>query len=112
MRPVGGLTVSQERLAKEALAADLAQEPSLVAAACGRPVGRLVRAFRQTTGMPPYRWLRAHRVERAKDLLLTSHLTLAQIAYDCGFADQSHFTRVFAATVGAPPGAWRRGRRG
>jgi AraC family transcriptional regulator len=108
-----GLSAWQERTAKAALAGDLAQEPSLakVAIACGLPLGRFVRAFRQTTGMPPFRWLRAFRVERARDLLLNSPLALAQIAYDCGFADQSHFTRVFTAIVGVTPGAWRRARR-
>ncbi len=82
------------------------------AAACGLPLGRFARAFRETVGMPPYRWLRGFRVERAKELLLASKLALAQIAYDCGFADQSHFTRVFTQVVGTTPGAWRRARRG
>jgi AraC-like DNA-binding protein len=114
VRRVGGLTPRQERAAKAALIADLGEEPSLaeVATACGLPPGRFARAFRQTTGVPPYRWLRTFRVERAKDLLLGSPSTLAQIAYECGFADQSHFTRVFTAAVGTTPGAWRRGRRG
>ena len=113
-RRAGGLTVWQERIAKEALAADLGEETSIanVAEACGLPIGRFVRAFRLTTGMPPHRWLRAFRVERAKDLLLNSTMALAQIAYDCGFADQSHFTRVFTVAVGTSPGAWRRGRCG
>ncbi len=109
----GALSARQERIAKAALAADLASEPSLedVARACGLSVSRLVRGFRQATGMPPYRWLRRYRVERTKDLLLNSPLALAQIAYECGFADQSHFTRVFTAAVGTTPGAWRRARR-
>jgi AraC-like DNA-binding protein len=113
LRPAGGLSVRQERMAKDALVADLAEEPPLasIARACGMPVGRFIRAFRLTTGMPPFRWVRAFRVERAKDLLLNSPLALAQIAYDCGFADQSHFTRVFTAAVGTTPGAWRRARR-
>ncbi len=34
---------------------------------------------------------------------------LADIAAACGFADQSHFTRVFARSMGTPPGSWRRG---
>jgi len=107
------LSARQERLAKEALVSDLTQVPALgtVARACNMPVSRFVRAFRQTTGMPPFRWLRAFRVERAKDLLLNSPLALAEIAYDCGFADQSHFTRVFIAAVGTTPGAWRSARR-
>jgi AraC-like DNA-binding protein len=75
------------------------------------PESRFVRLFRMTTGMPPYRWVRAFRLEQAKELLFNSSLSLAQIAYDCGFADQSHFTRAFAAATGTTPGAWRRARR-
>jgi|HubBroStandDraft_5_1064220.scaffolds.fasta_scaffold131217_2 AraC family transcriptional regulator len=110
----GGLSPSQERVAKELLTADLAEEPAIadVARACGLPMGRFVRAFRQSTGEPPYRWLRHFRVERAKELLFHSALSLAQIAYDCGFSDQSHFTRVFCHATGTAPGAWRRARRG
>jgi AraC-like DNA-binding protein len=110
----GRLTPSQEHKAKALLSGDLTREPSIpaVAIACGLPPGRFVRAFRLTTGVPPHRWLRQFRVSRAQDLLFGSRLSLAQIAYDCGFADQSHFTRVFATAVGVTPGAWRRLRRG
>lgn len=109
-----GLSKRQERLAKELLSGCLDAEVRLpeVAGACGLPVRRFVRAFRQTTGMPPHRWLRSFRVERAKDLLLHTDLTLTQVAYACGFADQSHFSRVFAASAGTPPGQWRRRRHG
>jgi transcriptional regulator GlxA family with amidase domain len=47
----------------------------------------------------------------AQDLLLNPALTLEQIAVRCGFADQSHLSRVFAAFVGTAPGEWRRQRR-
>jgi AraC-like DNA-binding protein len=40
--------------------------------------------------------------------LLNSDATLADIAVGCGFADQSHFTRVFARQIGLTPGQWRR----
>jgi AraC-like DNA-binding protein len=110
---VSPLSPWQERLAKELLAADLTAEPSVaeIARACRLPPRRFLRAFRETTGMPPHRWLRTFRIERAKELLLQSSLSLAQIAYDCGFADQSHLTRTFAAAIGVTPGAWRRARR-
>ena len=68
------------------------------------------RAFRQTTGMPPHQWLTKHRVERAKALLSLGSLELAEIAEACGFADQSHFTRVFSRCEGVTPGRWRRRR--
>jgi AraC-like DNA-binding protein len=112
--PAGRMTPSQEQKAKALLSVDLTQEPSIpdVAVACGLPPGRFVRAFRLATGMPPHRWLRQFRVARAQELLFGSPLSLAQIAYDCGFSDQSHFTRVFATAVGITPGAWRRSRRG
>lgn len=108
-----GLSKRQERLAKEMLSACIEGDPHLadVAQACDLPVSRFVRLFRQTTGMPPHRWLRSYRVERAKELLLNSDLSLAQIAYSCGFADQSHFTRVFGLWAGTTPGTWRRSRR-
>jgi AraC-like DNA-binding protein len=65
------------------------------------------RAFRQTFGMPPYRYLLVRRVERAKQLLLLNQLSLADIALRCGFAGQSHFNRIFTAATGRSPGAWR-----
>lgn len=65
------------------------------------------RAFRHTFGMPPYRYLLLRRVERAKKLLLLNQFSLAEIALRCGFAGQSHFNRIFAASTGRSPGAWR-----
>jgi transcriptional regulator GlxA family with amidase domain len=44
-------------------------------------------------------------------LLLSTSEPLEAIALACGFADQSHMTRVFTKAIGSPPGAWRRARR-
>jgi AraC family transcriptional regulator len=41
-------------------------------------------------------------------LLTNNNFVIAEIALDCGFADQSHFTRVFQRAAGMSPGAWRR----
>nr|WP_313903862.1 helix-turn-helix domain-containing protein [Rhizobium leguminosarum] len=48
------------------------------------------------------------RVSRAQVLLRASNAPLAEVAIACGFADQSHFTRVFSTIVDATPGNWRR----
>lgn len=48
-------------------------------------------AFRNATGCAPYQWLLARRIEQARQLLRTTDLPLAEIALECGFADQSHF---------------------
>jgi AraC-like DNA-binding protein len=110
--PRGGLAPWQERRAKELLDADLRGDIQLeqVAMECGISVRHFARAFRQSVGTPPYRYLLKRRVERAQDLLMDPTLSLPDIALSCGFADQSHFTRVFSASVGMSPGAWRRVR--
>src|SRR5438552_18460374 len=66
------------------------------------------RAFRNSSGVSPHRWLLKHRVDHARELLSDRALSLTDIALSCGFADQSHFTRVFTAMVGVSPGVWRR----
>lgn len=108
----GTLAPWQERRAKEILSANLGGEVSLdrLASECGLSVRHFARAFRQTTGSPPHRWLLKLRITKAKELLLKSKLSLSDIALACGFADQSHFTRVFSATVGESPGVWRNNR--
>lgn len=106
----GTLAPWQLRRATEAMATQGDADLSLkeLASACGLSVSYFVRAFKATTGDPPHRWIMRHRVERSKSLLCDSHTPLAEIAVICGFADQSHFTRVFRTFVGVSPAAWRR----
>jgi AraC family transcriptional regulator len=115
MQPVqrprkGGLAPWQERQAKDLLLADLTGKTPLaeVAAACGLSGSYFARAFRRSTGLPPHAWLNRARTERAMILLRQRRQTLSEIALECGFVDQSHFTRVFARRVGLTPGAFRR----
>ena len=67
-----------------------------------------VRAFVKSFGVPPHRWLLRRRIELAKRLMRCSDAPLCQVASACGFADQSHFTRVFSRYVKVTPGRWRR----
>jgi AraC family transcriptional regulator len=112
--PRSGLAPWQERRAKELLIACLHDDLPLshVAMECGLSVRHFSRAFRLSTGLPPHRWLMKQRVDRARELLRARVLSLADVAHFCGFADQSHFTRVFTALVGTSPGAWRREAQG
>ncbi len=66
------------------------------------------RAFRQSTGVPPYRWLMERRIDHARQLLMRRDLAIADIALACGFFDQSHFTTVFRRGVGMTPATFRR----
>jgi AraC family transcriptional regulator len=111
--PRGGLAPWQERRTKEMLDARLDGSVQLaeLAAACQLSVRHFARAFRQSTGQPPHRWLMERRLERAEGLLEFSRVPLGEIATSCGFASPSHFARVFRQATGTTPGAWRRGRQ-
>ena len=106
----GGMTRLQAARAKEFLAAHCADDLSLldVARACGLSRGHFTKAFRVATGLTPHQWLQRYRIDKAKNQLLDPALSIADIAISCGFADQSHLTRVFSRLVGDSPAAWRR----
>jgi AraC family transcriptional regulator len=109
----GGLSRRNERRAKEIIDANLSGDLSAAKLAheCGMSASHFRRAFRQSVGVAPHRWLVLRRVEVAKDLLCNSTRAISEIALDCGFADQSHFTRVFSNIAGLSPGEWRRENR-
>jgi|GEM_PF-2618456 len=69
------------------------------------------RTFRATFGLAPHAWLRERRLERARELLVTTDDAIASIAMATGFADQSHLTRCFRARYGITPAALRGVRR-
>jgi AraC-like DNA-binding protein len=106
----GGLATWQLKRVHEILMHNLHGDVSLgeLANDCGISTSHFARAFRQSTGLAPHRWLLQRRVDKAKDLLSDGRMSLADIALTCGFGDQSHFTRVFTRLVGISPGAWRR----
>src|ERR1700750_73320 len=70
-------------------------------------VWRLCHIFKSDVGMPPIRYLRLLRMERAKDLLEASFLSVKEIAYQVGLNDESHFVRDFKSTYGFSPALYR-----
>jgi AraC-like DNA-binding protein len=112
MNARGGLSRRQQRRVVEMLDANLDGTVSLtgLATECGLSVRHFARAFKESMGLPPHRYLLKRRIETARGLLLSSKLSLHEIALTCGFTDQSHFTRVFTASMGISPGALRRAR--
>jgi transcriptional regulator GlxA family with amidase domain len=70
-------------------------------------VWRLCHIFKSDVGMPPIRYLRLLRMERAKDLLESSFLSVKEIAYQVGVNDESHFVRDFKSTYGFSPALYR-----
>jgi AraC-like DNA-binding protein len=66
------------------------------------------RAFKQSVGVPPHRYVMTRRIATAAHLVRESDSTLTEIALIAGFSDQSHFTRVFVEMMGEGPRAYRR----
>ena len=108
--PRGGLAPWQLRRARELLSANLGGAIALrdIAQECGLSVSHFSRAFRVSAGMAPHQWLLQRRVDHARNLLPDLRMSLSDVALASGFADQSHFTRVFSRLAGCSPGNWRR----
>lgn len=68
----------------------------------------LARVYRRLHGCSIGEALRRRRIEHAVERLRSGHVDLAELALECGFADQSHFTRAFRREVGTSPDRFRR----
>lgn len=65
--------------------------------------------FKASTGMTAHQYVLRCRIERAKKYLRDSKLTLSSVSTATGFADQSHFTKIFGRFVGVTPSRFRAG---
>jgi AraC family transcriptional regulator len=99
--------------ARERIHADLGARPSLtgLAESVGVHPVTLARAFRRTYGCTVGEYVRALRIERATRQLSNTDLSLAKIALDAGFSDQSHFSNLFRQHTGLSPFRFRRAVR-
>jgi transposase len=66
--------------------------------------------FKRSVGIAPYQYLMQQRVERAKQLLEQQSIAISDIALDCGFANQTHLTKVFRQMTGMTPKAYQKRR--
>ena len=106
----GGLPGWQQKKLARYIEEHLAEELSLSSLA------RLVRlspfhfsrAFKESFGMPPHRYLTSRRIERAKALLVKRKLSVTEIGFDVGFSETSSFTSAFRKVTGETPTEYRR----
>lgn len=105
----GGLSQALLRRVIEYIDAHLDQDLGLrsLAEVAGLSEDHFARTFRESTGMPPYRYLLQRRLTRARELLETSDMPIAEIAQTLGFADQSHLTNLLRRDTGMTPGKLR-----
>jgi AraC-like DNA-binding protein len=71
-------------------------------------VSRLHELFRPAAGASPGAYIRSRRFEKAKALLLDTHLSVKEVAEDVGIHDDSHFVRDFERIYGTSPRNFRR----
>ena len=92
------------------LRANIGREVTIneLAGRAGVSIGHFITTFRQRYGISPYRYLTASRIREAQRLLRETSCSVADIALEVGFCDQSHFTRTFRQLVGQPPARWRK----
>ena len=95
----------EERLEFAITLADLAQ-------IAGGSVYHFSRAFKNTVGDSPYSYVLRRRIERAKMLIGSTDLALAEIANACGFRNTLHLSKTFSRLVGINPSRYRREERG
>jgi len=65
------------------------------------------RAFRNSTGTPPHKYVIDRRIEKAKSLLSEKYLPLVEVGLSVGFQNQSHFTTLFHKRTGVTPKVYR-----
>ncbi|MFM7603546.1 MAG: helix-turn-helix domain-containing protein [Pseudanabaena sp.] len=91
----------------------LADELAIATLAALIPMSQFhfARAFKAAIGESPHRYITQRRIERAKILLSMTRISNAEIAYQVGFSNQSHFTAQFRKAIGLTPKQFRESAR-
>ena len=106
----GGLAAWQKRMVRKHIVDEQLQGPIRVgelAKLVSLSPSYFSRAFKASFGERPHDFVIRTRIERARTLILTTSLSLGQIALACGLVDQAHLCRCFRQATGTTPGAWR-----
>jgi len=108
-RHVGGLSGHKLRLVREFINANYALDLSLaeLAAVAGMSTFHFAREFKRAAGSTPHQYLMKLRIERAKELLAKSEMSLVDVGCQSGFSHQSHFSRLFRKLTGTTPQSYR-----
>jgi len=103
------LSVTQAKLVADYIREHLPSKISLkdLTALIGMSQTVFLPRFRESFGLSPYRYVIEMRVRRARKLLEKPNLPIAEIAMQCGFADQAHLTVTFKRIVGMTPTRYR-----
>jgi AraC-like DNA-binding protein len=101
----GGLSPALKNRICEFIESNIGEKISLdsLSAMAGLSPHHFARAFQQSLGMPPHRYLLRRRLEHVEQMLRDTQLPLSHIALAVGFSDQSHLNRHFRRLTGMSP---------
>ena len=107
--PRGTFSERQRRVIDDYIEGHFDQKISLaeLASLLFMSVAHFERQFRATMGYAPYQYVLERRLERAKWMLEASAMSVYEVGRQCGFANQSHFTRHFSGKYGVSPAKYR-----
>jgi AraC-like DNA-binding protein len=77
-----------------------------VCEAMGMCRAQIYRKFKLLVGITPHDFQRTYRLQKAKQLLLTTEFNVSEVAYLTGFKNLSHFSRIFAEEFGKNPSSF------
>ena len=72
----------------------------------GRSLSSFKRDFQSIYGVSPAKWIREKRLSKARQMLLSSQMSVADVAYSLGFENPTHFSRIFKQQYGASPSTY------
>jgi AraC family transcriptional regulator len=94
---------------KDYIEEHLAEDLAIATLAALIPMSQFhfARAFKAAIGAPPHRYIMQRRIDRAKIMLSVTRLSVAEVSYQTGFSNQSHFTAQFRKAIGMTPKQFR-----
>jgi AraC family transcriptional regulator len=105
----GGMAPNVLRRVVEFMRANMDKQIGLkhLADCAGLSVSHFSFQFRASTNQSPHQYMLRLRVERSKELLADSRLSVLDVGLEVGFCNQQHFATVFRNSVGVPPSVYR-----
>lgn len=109
----GGLPMSRLKKVFDFIEANLDKEIRLtsLASAANMSLYYFATLFRQSTGLSPHQYVLIRRIERAKQLLRSTKLSVLEVGLNLGFEHQNNFARAFRRVTGTTPTHFRREQR-
>ena len=74
----------------------------------GRSLASFKRDFLAIYNMPPSKWIRKKRLDKAKEILKNTSIAVSDICYSLGYENPAHFSRIFKEQFGHSPTKVRR----